>query len=126
MIISRFKRIKQFYKLVLHLCSHTLDLPQPTNKEITSPFVFLVFPKQQDQPRLTALLFLFIQAVHECTFISLPFGIHIVCEERVKEMQSPQRLTRELEPHSEALISGRGGSGIPHIVSVDQEGTKEE
>lgn len=44
----------------------------------------------------------------------------------MKKMESPQRLSREPGLHSEALIPGRGGSGISLVVSVDQGGTEEE
>lgn len=90
-------------------------------------FVFLISPKQQVQPTLTAAPFFFTQAARKLAFIFLSFGRQVVCEERVKKMESPQRLSREPGLHSEALIPGRGGSGISlALVSVDQEGTEEE
>ena len=76
---------------------------------------------------LTVLQVLFIQAVQECAFIFLPFSFQVVCEERVKEMGSPQRLSKQQGMHSEALIAdvGRGGTGISLIVSADQEGSQQ-
>ena len=76
---------------------------------------------------LTVLCVLYIQAVQECAFIFLPFSVQVVCEERVKEMEGRQRLSRQQGRHSEALIArvGRCGTEISRVLSVDQEGSKQ-
>ena len=104
----------------------THTVPSILNLPLKRDFVFFIFPKQQGMHTLTVLHVLFNQAVQECAFIYLPFSLQVVCEERVKEMGNPQRLSEQWGPHSEALIAdvGRGGTGISLIVSLDQEGSK--
>lgn len=94
--------------------AHTHTGPYILNLPLKRDFVFFTFPEQQGMHTLTVLHVLFIQAVQECAFIFLPFSGQVACEERVKEMRSPQRLSKQQGTHSEARIAdvGRGGTGM--------------
>ena len=106
---------------------HTHTGPSTLNLPLKRDSVFFTFPKHQVMYTLTVLYVLYIHDLQKCAFIFLPFSVQVVCEERVKEMESPQRLSKQRGPHSKALIAdvGRGGTVISLIVSADQEDTKQ-